>query len=182
MKPQKHQIDTTKISGVDLVRLINARHLKDRNGDAVTLTPGALTHWVKNRCPRNDDGKTYNEHDVLAWLVGERGLTAHKPAGEMDEFDKAKLADIKSKTRQRDQATAAAAQKLIDLQDVREDWNLLLHQFKSGLTTLARILVKEVVGQPEAVVKAKIDDRVNDVLKSFAEGWDGAGEPPKGTP
>ena len=33
-----------------------------------------------------------------------------------------------------------------------------------------------VVGQPEAVVKAKLEERINDVLKSFAEGWDGAGD------
>jgi hypothetical protein len=41
------------------------------------------------------------------------------------------------------------------------------------------VLVKEVVGQPEPVVKARVEDRVNDTLRSFAEGWDG-GETQKG--
>ena len=110
-----------------------------------------------------------------------RAKIPHRPPAETDEMEKAKLKQVIARTKAIDQARLAAEKKLVNREDIHEEWMRLLHGFKSGLTTLARVLVKEVVGQPEPVVKQRVEERVNDALRTFAEGADGAGdETPKG--
>jgi hypothetical protein len=173
-------LNVLALRGVDLANLINHSPVTDDKGQPFRTTPAAISNWAtQSNCPRNRDG-TYNAIHVMTWALKERAQTPYRPRGGLDEMEKAKLADKLEQTRARRQARLAAAKKLIDREDVVADWMLLLHSFRAGLTTLTRVLVKEVVGQPEAVVKAKLEERINDVLKSFAEGWDGAGDIPKG--
>ena len=144
------------------------------------LTPSAVRKWVEAGCPRNPD-KTFNAFRVLAWFVNERAKIPYKAHAETDEMEKAKLEQVRERTKAIRQAREAEEKKLVSREETHEEWMRLLHGVKSGLTTLARVLVKEVVGQPEPVVKARVEARVNDTLRSFADGWDGAGdETPKG--
>jgi hypothetical protein len=165
-------LNTLDLSAVDLCKMMLRCGVKH-------LTPSAIGKWVQEGCPRNQN-KNYSMPDVLAWHINDRAERPHLPPAETDEMEKAKLKQVIARTKAIDQARLAAEKKLIDREDVVADWMLLLHSFRAGLTTLTRVLVKEVVGQPEAVVKTKLEERINDVLKSFAEGWDGAGDIPKG--
>jgi hypothetical protein len=161
------------LSGVDLCTMLIRAGVDN-------LTPSAIGKWVQLGCPRNPD-KTYNAMKVLAWHVNERAKIPHRPPAETDEMEKAKLEQVRERTKAIRQAREAEEKKLVSREETHEEWMRLLHGVKSGLTTLARVLVKEVVGQPEPVVKARVEDRVNDTLRSFADGWDGAGdETPKG--
>ena len=167
-------LNTLALSAVDLCTLMLRSGVKH-------LTPSAIGKWVQVGCPRNRDG-TYSLPDVAAWHINKNADKPHRPPAETDEMEKAKLADIRSRTKLRDQARLAAEKNLVNREDIHEEWMLLLHGVNIGLTTLARVLVKEVAGQPEPTVKQRVEERVNDVLRTFAEGWDGAGdETPKGS-
>ncbi len=144
------------------------------------LTPSAVGKWVYEGCPRNAD-KTFSLPNVTAWLINDRASVPHRPPAETDEMEKAKLEQVRERTKAIRQAREAEEKKLVSREETHEEWMRLLHGVKSGLTTLARVLVKEVIGQSEPVVKARVEARVNDTLRSFADGWDGAGdETPKG--
>ncbi|MGD0999484.1 MAG: hypothetical protein ABSA67_02190 [Candidatus Brocadiia bacterium] len=160
------------MSGVDLCSTLLKAGVKH-------LTPAAIGAWVQKGCPRNPD-KTYNVLKVLAWFVNERAEIPYRPSAETDEVEKEKLAVLRERKLTLRQNRLADAKQLVDREEVREEWMRRLHSFKSGLVTLARVLVREVVGQPAPVVQKAVDDRVNDVLRAYAEGWDGDGELPTG--
>ena len=168
--PQSDRLNPLALTGVDLASVLSRTPY-------TKVTPAAIVRWVQLGCPRNND-KTYNLINVAAWLHSKYAERPRAASAETDEMEKAKLAQVRARTKAIDQARLAAEKKLIDREEVHEEWMGLLHAFKSGLTTLARVLVKEVVGQPEPVVKQRVEERVNDVLRSFAEGWDGEGDIP----
>ena len=156
-------LNTLDLSAVDLCKMMLRCGVEH-------LTPSAIGKWVQEGCPRNQN-KNYSMPDVLAWHINERAKLPHRPPAETDEMAKAKLKRVLEQTKTIIQAREAEEKKLVSREQTHEEWMLLLHGVKIGLTTLARVLVKEVVGQPEAVVKAKVEERTNDTLKSFAEGW-----------
>ena len=141
------------------------------------LTPSAIGKWVQAGCPRNPD-KTFNTFRVLAWFVNERAKIPYKAHAESDEEKKESIGLKRERRLAVRQARLADAKKLVDREEVREEWMARLHALKSGLLTLSRVLVREVVGQPAPVVQKVVDFRVNDILLAYAEGWDGEGDIP----
>jgi hypothetical protein len=178
--PQPGTLNPLALRGVDLASLIGRSPVTDEKGQKVHVTPAAISNWVsRDGCPRNPDG-TYNAIHVLAWLAGQRARVPYRPNAESDDIEKEKLAVLRERKLTLRQNRLADAKTLVDREEVREEWMRRLHSFKSGLLTLARVLAREVVGQPGPVVQKAVDDRVNDVLRAYSEGWDGDGEIPTG--
>ena len=160
------------LSGVDLCTTLIRAGVEN-------LTPSAIGKWVQAGCPRNPD-KTFNTFRVLAWFVNERAKIPYKAHAESDQEKKESIGLKRERRLAVRQARLADAKKLVDREEVREEWMARLHALKSGLLTLSRVLVREVVGQPAPVVQKVVDDRVNDVLWAYAQGWDGEGDIPGG--
>ena len=165
-------LNPLSLSAVDLCGLLLKAGVKN-------LTPSAIGKWVHLGCPRSN-GKSFNLLEVLAWFVNERAKIPYKAHAESDEEKKESIGLKRERRLAVRQARLADAKKLVDREEVREEWMARLHALKSGLLTLSRVLVREVVGQPAPVVQKVVDDRVNDVLWAYAQGWDGEGDIPVG--
>src|SRR5208283_2654836 len=151
--PEK--LNPLALSRLDLASILS------RTGMA-KLTPAAIGHWLDAGCPRNSD-KSYNIVHVCAWLAGKYGQTPYRPSAETDEMEKAKLADIRSRTKLRDQARLAAEKKLMDREEFEQDCHRRNHMMKSGLLTLSRVLVREIAGRTTPEIQKIIDERVREL-------------------
>jgi hypothetical protein len=160
------------LSGVDLANILSRTPY-------TKVTPAAIVRWVSLGCPRNND-RTYSLVNVAAWLHSKYAERPRTASAESDEEKKESIGLKRERRLAVRQARLANAKKLVDREEVREEWMARLHALKSGLLTLSRVLVREVVGQPAPVVQKVVDDRVNDVLWAYAQGWDGEGDIPVG--
>ena len=164
-----------KLNPLALSRM-NLASVLSRTG-ITKLTPAAIGHWVNQGCPRNAD-KTFNIVHIAAWLHSKYAEIPYKASAATDEEKKERIALIRARRLATDQRRKIEAGKFINREEAHEQWMRQLYEVKSGLLTLSRVLTREVVGQPERIVKQRIEERVNDILWAYANGWDGEGEIP----
>jgi len=169
---QPDQLNPLALRGVDLAILIGRSPVTDSKGQKVHLTPAAISNWVsRGNCPRNPDG-TYNAIHVLAWLAAEHSRIPYRSTAKSDEMGKAKLEQMRERTKAIRQARLAEEKKLIDREDAKREMLEQIYLFKNSLLAWERSLGRDLLGLQDArAIEAKIKERTRDLLFALSDGW-----------